>query len=116
MSAGIGCLVLPRTLSLLRQSAHILLEGTPREVDLTVVRERLLALPGVVELHDLHFWTLTSGVHSATVHIRAADESPRGAVLQAVQRLLKDAAGIDHSTVQVEWGNETTCTTTADHA
>lgn len=116
VSAGIGCLVLPRTLSLLRQSAHILLEGTPREVDLTVVRERLLALPGVVELHDLHFWTLTSGVHSATVHIRAADESPRGAVLQAVQRLLKDAAGIDHSTVQVEWGNETTCTTTADHA
>jgi cobalt-zinc-cadmium efflux system protein len=116
VSAGIGCLVLPRTLSLLRQSAHILLEGTPREVDLTDVRERLLALPGVVELHDLHFWTLTSGVHSATVHIRAADESPRGAVLQAVQRLLKDAAGIDHSTVQVEWGNETTCTTTADHA
>jgi hypothetical protein len=37
-------------------------------------------------------------------------------VLQAVQRLLKEAAGIDHSTVQVEWGNETTCTTTTDHA
>ena len=115
VSAGIGCLVLPRTISLLRQSAHILLEGTPGDVDLGAVRERLLALPGVVELHDLHFWTLTSGVHSATVHIRAADESPRGEVLRAVQMLLKEAAGIDHSTVQVERGNETTCTTT-DHA
>jgi cobalt-zinc-cadmium efflux system protein len=115
VSAGIGCLVLPRTVTLLRHSAHILLEGTPREVDLTDVREKLLAVPGVVELHDLHFWTLTSGVHSATVHIRAAEESPRGEVLRAVQKLLKEAAGIDHATIQVEWGAETTCETT-DHA
>ena len=114
-SAGIGCLVLPRAISLLRQAAHILLEGSPREVDLVAVRERLLALPGVVELHDLHFWTLTSGLHSATVHICAAEESPRGEVLRAVQKLLKETAGIDHSTVQVEWGQETTCATT-DHA
>jgi len=115
VSGGIGCLVLPRALTVLRQSAHILLEGTPREVDVTNVREQLLALPGVVELHDLHFWTLTSGIHSATVHIRAAQESPRGEVLRAVQALLKEAAGVDHSTVQVEWGSETTCTT-SDHA
>jgi cobalt-zinc-cadmium efflux system protein len=115
VSAGIGCLVLPRTVTLLRHSAHILLEGTPREVDLTDVREKLLAVPGVVELHDLHFWTLTSGVHSATVHIRAAEESPRGEVLRAVQKLLKEAAGIDHATIQVEWGSQTTCETT-DHA
>jgi cobalt-zinc-cadmium efflux system protein len=114
VSAGIGCLVLPRTVTLLRHSAHILLEGTPREVDLTHVREKLLAVPGVVELHDLHFWTLTSGVHSATVHIRAAEESPRGDVLRAVQKLLKETAGIDHATIQVEWGAQTTCQTT-DH-
>lgn len=115
VSAGIGCLVLPRMVTLLRHSAHILLEGTPREVDLSEVRQRLLAVPGVVELHDLHFWTLTSGLHSATVHIRAAEESPRGEVLRAVQKLLKEAAGIDHATIQVEWGSETTCETT-DHA
>ena len=96
VSAAIGCLVLPRALSVLRQSAHILLEGTPLEVDLTEIRARLLSLPGVVELHDLHFWTLTSGLHSATVHIRAAEESPRGEVLRSVQRLLKESAGIDH--------------------
>jgi cobalt-zinc-cadmium efflux system protein len=115
VTVGIGCLVLPRALSVLRHSAHILLEGTPLEVDLGEMRRRLLALPGVIELHDLHFWTLTSGLHSATVHIRAAEESPRGEVLRAVQKLLKESAGIDHSTIQVEWGADITCTTT-DHA
>jgi cobalt-zinc-cadmium efflux system protein len=114
-SAAIGCLVLPRAIGLLRQAAHILLEGSPREVDVAAVRERLLAVPGVVELHDLHFWTLTSGLHSATVHIRAAEESPRGEVLRAVQKLLKETVGVDHSTIQVEWGHETTCAIT-DHA
>jgi cobalt-zinc-cadmium efflux system protein len=115
VSVGIGCLVLPRALGVLRQSAHILLEGTPLEVDLNEMRRRLLALPGVVELHDLHFWTLTSGLHSATVHIRAAEENPPGEVLRAVQRVLKEDAGIDHATVQVEWGADVSCTTT-DHA
>jgi cobalt-zinc-cadmium efflux system protein len=115
VSAAIGVLVLPRAIGILRQSAHVLLEGTPLEVDLAQVRRQLLGVPGVVELHDLHFWTLTSGVHSASVHIRAAHESPRGEVLRAVRRLLKESAGVDHSTIQVEWGNETTCETT-DHA
>jgi len=114
-STAIGCLVLPRAIGLLRQAAHILLEGSPREVDVAAVRARLLAVPGVVELHDLHFWTLTSGLHSVTVHIRAAEESPRGEVLRTVQKLLKETAGVDHSTIQVEWGRETSCATT-DHA
>ncbi len=116
ISVGIGLLLLPRTLSLLRQSAHILLEGSPREVDLVGLRARLLEVPGVEELHDLHFWTLTSGMHSATLHIRTADRSPRGEVLKAVQKLLKDEAGIDHATVQVEWGTEAGCETPSEHA
>jgi len=115
VSAAIGFVVLPRAIGLLRQSAHVLLEGTPLDVDLAEVRRQLLGVPGVVELHDLHFWTLTSGIHSASVHIRAAQESPRGEVMRAVRRLLKEIAGVDHSTIQVEWGSETTCETT-DHA
>ncbi len=116
ISAGIGLLLLPRTLSLLRQSAHILLEGSPREVDLVGLRARLLEVPGVEELHDLHFWTLTSGMHSATLHIRTADQTPKGEVLKAVQKLLKEEAGIDHATVQVEWGAEAGCETPSEHA
>lgn len=115
VSVAIGLFVLPRTISLLRQSVHILLEGTPGDVDLVALRRELLEIPGVEELHDLHFWTLTSGFHSASVHVRAAANSPRGQVLKAVQGFLKEKAGVDHATVQVEWGSEVFCETTRDH-
>ncbi len=115
ISAAIGCIVLPRALSLLRQSAHVLLEGSPHEVDSTEVRTQLLKLPGVIELHDLHFWTLTSGVHAASVHVRTADERGAPVVLRSVQQLLKERAGIDHSTIQVECDPDAHCAT-GDHA
>jgi cobalt-zinc-cadmium efflux system protein len=109
LSVAIALFIFPRAISLLRQSAHILLEGTPGEIDVSSLREELLNVPGVEEIHDLHFWTLTSGLHSASVHIRAASESPRAELLGAVQKLLREAAGVDHATIQVEWGAEMTC-------
>ncbi len=109
VSVGISAFILPRAVSLLKQSAHVLLEGTPREIDVGALRLRILEIPGVEALHDLHFWTLTSGLHSASVHISASAESGRGEVLQAVQRLLREEAGVDHSTIQVERGAEMTC-------
>jgi cobalt-zinc-cadmium efflux system protein len=115
VSAAIALVVLPRAISILRQSAHILLEGTPTDVDVRDLRAQLLRVPGVVELHDLHFWTLTSGLHSASVHIRATEES-RGEVLREVRRLLRESAGVDHSTIQVESGSEVVCETTDHHA
>lgn len=109
VSAGVALFILPRAVSLLRQSAHILLEGAPGEIDLPALRRGILKVPGVEELHDLHFWTLTSGLHSVSVHIRAGSESARGDLLQAVQNLLREEAGVDHATIQVEWGSEMTC-------
>ena len=109
VSAAVALFILPRAVSILRQSAHILLEGAPGDIDLPLVREKLLCLPGVEQLHDLHFWTLTSGLHSASVHIRASGDHPREEVLTAVQRLLKDQAGVDHATIQLEWGSEMSC-------
>lgn len=109
VSAGVALFILPRAVSILRQSAHILLEGAPGDIDLPLVRERLLRLPGVEQVHDLHFWTLTSGLHSCTVHIRASGDRPREEVLIAVQNLLRDHAGVDHATVQLEWGSEMSC-------
>ncbi|MGH7818684.1 MAG: cation diffusion facilitator family transporter [Candidatus Binatia bacterium] len=108
-SAVIGIVIVPRTIHLLRESAHILLEGSPGEIDLPGLREQVLRIDGVEEIHDLHVWTLTSGVHSASVHIRAADDSPRGEVLRAVQNCLRDEAGVRHATVQVEWGPSARC-------
>ncbi len=109
VSAGVALFILPRAVGLLKQSAHILLEGAPGEVDLLTLRQRLLDLPGVEELHDLHCWTLTSGLHSASVHVRASADTGRAEVLAAVQKLLKEEAGVDHATVQLEWGSEMSC-------
>lgn len=109
VSAGVALFILPRGISLLRQSAHILLEGAPGDIDVPAVRDRILRISGVEALHDLHFWTLTSGVNSASVHIRASADTARADVLAAVQALLQEAAGVDHATIQVEWGSEMTC-------
>jgi cobalt-zinc-cadmium efflux system protein len=111
-SAAIGVIIVPRTAYLLRESAHILLEGSPVDVDLQRLRDRILAIEGVEDVHDLHVWTLTSGLHSASVHIRAAEDSPRGQVLKTVRVCLREEAGVDHATVQVEWGPSAECETT----
>lgn len=116
VSGAIALLVIPRAVALLRQSAHILLEGAPREIDLGSLREQILAIPGVEEAHDLHFWTLSSGLHSASIHIRVAAETGRGQVLREVQVLLKEKAGVEHATIQVEIGPERACSATPDHA
>ena len=109
VSAGVAVFILPRAIGLLRQSAHILLEGSPGEIDVATVRRELLRLPGVEALHDLHFWTLTSGLHSASVHIRASETRPLEDVLAAVQGLLREKAGVDHATIQIEQGREMSC-------
>ena len=109
LSAAIALFILPRAVGLLRQTLHILLEGAPGEIDLPALRKELLEVPGIEQIHDLHFWTLTSGLHSASVHIRASSESPRAELLGAVQELLRVRAGVDHATIQVEWGSEMTC-------
>lgn len=109
VSAAVAVFLLPRAVSLLRQSAHVLLEGTPGEIDVGGLRKRILTVPGVEAIHDLHFWTLTSGLHSASLHIRASADARRGDVLGSVQHLLREEAGVDHVTIQVERGSETTC-------
>lgn len=102
LSAAIAVIILPRAFSLLRQTGHILLEGTPPDVDIRRLRDQLLGIPGVDEVHDLHFWTLTSGLHSASVHVCASPETSRGQVLREVQRVLRQEAEVDHATVQIE--------------
>ncbi len=115
VSLVIGFLILPRAVALLRESAHILLEGAPSDIDVARVRADLLAVDGVDEVHDLHVWTLTSGMHSASVHICAAVDGPRDDVLRAVHRVLREDAGVEHATVQIEWGPSATCETTEHH-
>jgi cobalt-zinc-cadmium efflux system protein len=115
LSAGVALLVLPRAVGILREAAHILMEGAPAEIDVGGLRDAILAVPGVEAVHDLHFWTLTSGQHSASVHIRAASAMARGEVLGRVQAVLWERAGVEHATVQVERA-DADCRSSASHA
>jgi len=109
VSAAIGLVIVPRTASLLRQSGHILLEGSPRDVDLEALRKKLLSVPGVEEVDDMHLWTPTSGVISASVHVGAAADRPREEIARAVRKLFEDDAGAEHATIQIETGPPSEC-------
>lgn len=109
VSAGIGLFIVPRTLSLLRESTHVLLEGAPVGIDLARLRSDIMAVPGVTDLHDLHLWTLTSGTPSATAHVRVTTSSQRDDVLRALQQLFSQRAGVEHATIQIESGEGSEC-------
>jgi cobalt-zinc-cadmium efflux system protein len=115
ISAGIGVLILPRTVSILKESAHILLEGSPEGIDVSSFREKILEIPGVAQVHDLHFWTLTSGVNSASVHVALSAQQPADKVLSEIQKRFKENAGVDHATIQVEAREEDVCPPTDKH-
>jgi cobalt-zinc-cadmium efflux system protein len=116
LSAVIGLIIVPRTVSILRESGHILLEGTPAGIDLELLRTKLLETPGVAEVHDLHIWALTSGMNSASVHIRSVPGSDRETLREAVQTKFETFAGVDHATVQVEVQTEAECKSRETHA
>lgn len=102
LSAGIGLFILPRTWMLLRDALGVLLEGTPSDVNLASVREGISSLPGVEGVHDLHVWSLTSGVNAMSVHAVLEDGATHDEVLVAVRKLVTSDFKIAHATVQVE--------------
>lgn len=102
----IALLILPRSVALLRDSAVVLLEIAPKDLDLAGLQERLCAMPGVVGVHDVHVWTITSGLPSLSAHVRVSDEvlagEGVGAILDRLERCSADEFGIEHATFQVE--------------
>lgn len=102
ISAGIGLFILPRTWSLLRDAVGVLLEGTPRDIDLVKLRAALAALPGVRDVHDLHVWSLTSGVHAMSAHIVRDEDAVPDEVLARAQATVIEQCGVAHATLQIE--------------
>lgn len=111
IGVAIGLFILPRTWNLTRQALRILLEVAPPHLDPAEVQIRLEALPGVVEVHDLHIWTITSGMESASAHLVLDPDAPYGTVLQSVRDLLHDEYDIEHTTIQCEPGTHTESST-----
>ncbi|HEX6247016.1 MAG TPA: cation diffusion facilitator family transporter [Nocardioidaceae bacterium] len=105
-SLVIAGMILPRSFSLLREAVDVLLEASPRGVDLDEVRAHLAAVPGVVDVHDLHAWTITSGMPVLSVHVTVTDVvlAERG-VCELLDELAGCVAGhfdVDHATFQIE--------------
>lgn len=102
LSLLVAALVLRSALGLLRQATHILLEGTPDEIDAATLTEVLSErVPGVRDVHHVHVWSLTSGRHLATMHVRIEEGTDLGRVLTEIKTLLHDRFGLAHTTVQV---------------
>jgi cobalt-zinc-cadmium efflux system protein len=101
-AAAIGLWVLPRAWSLARRSLRVLLEAAPADLDVSRLQADLADLPGVVDVHDLHVWTLTSDMDVASAHlVTRADTDPHG-VLDRARDVLRLRYEITHATLQVE--------------
>src|SRR5690606_33036500 len=98
----IAVLVLYSSWSLLRETVSVLMEGAPGDIDVDEVRSALHSVPGVSSAHDLHVWTITSGMVALSAHVVAEDESSSGPLLDRIRSMLHDRFGIHHITVQVE--------------
>ncbi len=104
-SVLIGLLILPRTLSLLRDATNVLLEATPKGIDMDHVRAHIIDAPGVIDCHDLHAWTITSGMNVVSDHVVLAEDADPSTALDALSRCLADDFDIEHSTFQLETGD-----------
>ncbi|RTL52319.1 MAG: cation transporter [Bradyrhizobiaceae bacterium] len=102
IGAGIGLFIVPRTWTLLKQVTHILMEGTPANVDLAILERKLKEIAGVTAVHDLHVWTVTSGFDAMSGHLVVDDLSRGREALRQARRVLKDDFGIDHVTIQID--------------
>lgn len=102
IGAGIGLFIVPRSFALLKQVVRILMEGTPPEIDLKLLEQSLLKIPGVLAVHELHVWTLTSGVDAMSGHLVIADGAGSGAVLDAANAAMAEGFRLTHCTIQIE--------------
>jgi len=104
LGLAIGVLVLWSSIGILRESAHILLEGRPREMHVEQVARAILTVEGVQEVHDVHIWSLGGGHNALSLHARIPDmhmdECER--ILVLIQEIAAQNFGIDHTTVQLE--------------
>ena len=109
VALSIGIFVAIRAVMLGRQVLHVLNQNVPAGMQLESVTADLAGIDGVVDVHDLHLWTLTSGMNVATAHLVTADETSAHTVLDRARELLRDRYAIQHATLQVEPSAHTGC-------
>ncbi len=102
----VAFMILPRSLKLLRDAVRILLEAAPKDLDVAQVRAHLTGVPGVLDVHDVHVWTITSGVPALTAHVvvdsATLDACGPESMLDQLQECAHECFDIDHTTFQLE--------------
>ena len=101
-SIAIGLLIVPRTWHLLRDATDVLLEATPKNIDLDEVRRHIVETDGVSDVHDLHAWTITSGMNVVSAHVVLKEGTEAARTLEALCACLSGDFDIEHSTFQLE--------------
>jgi cobalt-zinc-cadmium efflux system protein len=109
IGVAIGMFVLPRTWTLAKRSLRILFQHAPERVDVAELTGALGRLPGVGEVHDVHVWTLTSGMEVASAHLTVGPDCDQSTILTAAQRLLAAEYQLEHATLQIEPGKAAVC-------
>jgi cobalt-zinc-cadmium efflux system protein len=104
ISVLISVVIVVGALKLVRDAVDVLLEAVPSHVDLSVVKELLLKVEGVSDVHDLHVWTIANGMYALSAHLVVRDPMVRNNddILSAAKHALYDRFGIDHTTIQIE--------------
>jgi cobalt-zinc-cadmium efflux system protein len=105
ISIAISLIIMYGAVRLCKQSAYILLEFTPSHIDLVDVRTSLMKVPGVEDVHDIHAWTISSGVYALSAHLRVSDQpvSACSCIIKSCEHVLLTKYQIRHSTLQLEY-------------
>jgi cobalt-zinc-cadmium efflux system protein len=100
----IGCIILWGAVRIVRESTDILMESVPRHVQVDKVVELIKNVPGVEDVHDIHIWTITSGLHALSAHVRIRDQmvSRSAEIVEMVNKQLSEDFNIRHTTLQLE--------------
>lgn len=104
LGAVIGLVILKGAYGLVRESVEILLEAAPAGIDAAGVEAALGTIPGVRSVHHLHLWSLSSGIHAMSAHVRIDDQmtSSSDLLLREIRKMMEERFGIAHSTIQLE--------------
>ncbi len=111
LSIGISLLIIVSSWPILREAADILLESTPKGIALPQLVADMKQIEGVEEVHDLHVWSITSGMYALSCHVLIDDLPPSGSlpILQCLKTMLHQSYGIDHTTIQFECSTKGAC-------
>ena len=102
ISVVVALLILKSAWSVIKHSVHILMEGTPLTINQTEIKAVLEEIDGVIDVHDLHIWTITSGLDSLSCHMLIEDDKNSHTILQEAINIIRNTLKIEHTTIQIE--------------